>query len=128
MIVILLRLLIIAAFFYVVFKAIRYFTDPMRKLEHAHEKNEFHLLDEKRNVRKNFLLTYKGVLFEGEKYLGTTPDSFEVVSIIISIRDPDQLEGLTRMDFSRIEQEVQFAYPYAKIEWKSPIKEFLKSM
>ncbi|HWO98282.1 MAG TPA: sigma-w pathway protein ysdB [Bacillus sp. (in: firmicutes)] len=126
MIVVLLRLLIIAAFFYLIFKVVHYFTNPMRKLEHAHEKKEFYLLDEKGNVRKNFLLTYKGVLFEGEKYLGTTPDSFEVVSIIISIRDTEKLEGLSRIDFSRIEQEVQFLYPYAKLEWKSPIKEFLQ--
>lgn len=126
MIVVLLRLLIIAAFFYLILKAVRYFTDPMRKLEHAHEKKEFHLLDEKGNVRKNFLLTYKGVLFEGEKYLGTTNDSFEVISIIVSIRDTEKLEGLSRLDFSRIEQEIQFLYPYAKIEWKSPIKEFLQ--
>lgn len=84
------------------------------------------MLDEKRNTRKNFLITYQGILFEGEKYLGTTHDSFEIVSIIIAIKNAQQLEGLTRDDFAIIEHEVRAHYPHAKVQWKSPIKEFLQ--
>ncbi|MCM3002754.1 sigma-w pathway protein ysdB [Priestia koreensis] len=127
MFVVLFRLLIIGAFFYLLYKGVYYLFSPKRKLDAAHEKKEFYMLDEKGNARKNFLLTYQGRLFEGEKYVGTTSESFEVISIHISIQKSHQLEGLSRMDFTRIEQEVQYVYPYAKIQWKSPVKEFIAS-
>ena len=62
---------------------IKFILNPKRKLELAHEQKRYYYLDDPNNVRKNFLLTYKGVLFEGEKYLGTTEDSFDVISIFI---------------------------------------------
>ena len=85
------------------------------------------MLDKKENIRKNFLLTYKGVLFEGEKYLGTTDKAFEVISIFIFPKNTSKLQGLEKRDFEFIEKEVRRAYPNAIIDWKSPIKEFLKA-
>ncbi|WP_110114860.1 sigma-w pathway protein ysdB [Bacillus sp. CGMCC 1.16541] len=124
--VLLVRVLIVILFVYLLYRSIQYFLNPKRRLELAHEQKQFYMLDEKKNTRKNFLVTYQGILFEGEKYLGTTSHSFEIVSIIIAIKDSRQLEGLTRDDFAIIEHEVKTHYPHATIQWKSPVKEFLQ--
>ncbi|MDE5412359.1 MULTISPECIES: sigma-w pathway protein ysdB [Alkalihalobacterium] len=124
--VILFRLLIIIAFIVIIYSAIKYITNPKRKFELAHEKKQFHFHDEKQNVRKNFFVTYKGVLFEGEKYLGTTDKAFEVISAQVWVKNPELLQGLDREDFEVIEKEILIHYPNAEIEWKSPVKEFLK--
>ncbi len=68
---------------------------------------------------------YKGCLFEGEKYLGTTEDAFEVVNIHVTVRDPLELRGLTRDDLYFMEKEILMRYPYASIEWKHPINQLL---
>ncbi|WP_026671570.1 hypothetical protein [Alkalihalobacterium bogoriense] len=125
--VILFRLFIVVAVIILMYSVIKYFVDPKRKLELAHEKKQFYFHDDKTNVRKNFLLTYKGVLFEGEKYLGTTEMAFEIVSIVIWPKQSERLQGLDREDFHVIEQEIYIHYPNATIEWKSPVKEFLRN-
>ncbi|MGO4888661.1 sigma-w pathway protein ysdB [Anaerobacillus sp. MEB173] len=125
--VILFRLLLIIAIIILVYCTIKYLVNPKRKLELAHEKKQFYFHDEKDNVRKNFLITYKGVLFEGEKYLGTTENAFEVVSIYIWPKNQTKLQGFDREDFYFIEREILIYYPNATIEWKSPVKEFLKN-
>lgn len=119
------RFILFLAIVLLIYSGIRYLLHPKRKLELAHEKKQFYFLDDVNNVRKNFVLTYKGVLFEGEKYLGTTADSFEVVSIFVFPRSVSALKGLTKNDFKTIEQHISMHYPKAEIDWKSPIKEFL---
>lgn len=121
-----LRLILIFIIFFFLYTAIKYILSPRRKLELAHEQRKYYFLDDPKNIRKNFLLTYRGVLFEGEKYLGTTEHAFEVVSIFIWPNKMDELNGLNREDFFTIETEVKKQYPAALIEWKSPIKEFLE--
>ena len=121
------RIVVIALIVLLIYSGIRYILHPKRKLELAHEQKRFYFLDDPNNVRKNFILTYKGVLFEGEKYLGTTPDAFEVVSIFVFPKNVASLKGLTKSDFKTIEQHIQKYYPKAEIDWKSPIKEFLNN-
>ncbi|WP_070121831.1 sigma-w pathway protein ysdB [Bacillus marinisedimentorum] len=128
MIIILFRLFILAAVILLIYSAFKYVLNPMRKLELAYEQKKFFLLDDQNNVRKNLLLTYKGVLFEGEKYLGTTEKAFEVVDVSMRVKQPDRLVGMDREDFYFIEKEILIRYPNAKIEWKSPVKEFLAMM
>ena len=99
--------------------------DAKRKLETAHEQKKYFFYDVRENIRKNFLITYNGVMFEGEKYLGTTDKSFEVVSIFIWPHNPDLLHGLSYDDFIFMENEIKLRYPNAEIDWKSPIKELL---
>lgn len=125
MAVLLFRLLILIAVFILAYSTIKYILNPKRKLELAHEKKQFYYYDNKQNVRKNFLITYRGVLFEGEKYLGTTENSFEVVTIQVWVKNSDKLQGLNKEDFYFIEKEIIATYPNATIEWKSPIKELL---
>jgi cbb3-type cytochrome oxidase subunit 3 len=125
MIVLLLRILLIALIIFLVYSGFKYLFNPKRKLELAHEQKQYYFLDDQANVRRNFLLTHKGVLFEGEKYLGTTKNSFEVVSIFIWAKSTGTLQGLNVEDFTYIEDQIKQRYPYAKVEWKSPIKELL---
>ena len=120
------RLVLIASIFFLFYRVIKYLVNPKRKLELAQEKKQFYFLDDTENVRKNFLLTYKGVLFEGEKYLGTTEYAFEVVSIFLWPRSSASLKGLSYEDFIFIEDEVHEVYRGAAISWKSPIKEFME--
>ncbi|MBS4194951.1 sigma-w pathway protein ysdB [Lederbergia citri] len=121
----LLRLVIFAFIIYLIYKIVKFIVDPKRKLESAHEQKKYFFYDIPDNIRKNFLITYNGVMFEGEKYLGTTDDSFEVVSIFIWPHNADLLKGLSYEDFVYIENEVKLRYPVSEIDWKSPIKELL---
>nr|WP_096436022.1 sigma-w pathway protein ysdB [Alteribacter populi] len=126
--VILFRILLLIAIGIVVFSVIKYAIDPRRKLESAHQSGGFYFLDESDNVRKNFLLTYSSVMFEGEKYLGTVDDSFDVTSITVWTEEKDKLKGLSKTDFLFIEKEIAIRYPKAEILWNSPIKELFKKM
>ncbi|MEI4769316.1 sigma-w pathway protein ysdB [Psychrobacillus sp. FJAT-51614] len=122
----LLRFLIIAFIIYVFYKILRYLFDPKRKLDEAFEKEQYYFYDDIKNVRKNFFITYKGAFFEGEKYLGTTNQAFEVVSIFVWTKDSSKLQGFTKEDFHFLQNEIKMSYPSAKINWKSPIEQLMK--
>ncbi|WP_313891615.1 sigma-w pathway protein ysdB [Psychrobacillus sp.] len=121
-----LRLLIITLIIYAFYKILRYLFDPKRKLDEAYEKEQYYFYDDIKNVRKNFFITYKGALFEGEKYLGTTDQSFEIVSIFIWTKNYSELQGLTKEDFRFLQNEIRMNYPSANINWKSPIEQLMK--
>lgn len=123
--ILLLRVVIFALIIYIIYKIVKFILSPKRKLESAHEQKKYFFYDVPDNIRINFLITYKGVMFEGEKYLGTTDKSFEVVSIFIWPHNNDLLHGLSYDDFIFLENEVALRYPEAAIDWKSPIKELL---
>ena len=125
--VLLLRLVLIVILIYIFYKGIRYLTDPKRKLDEAHEHGQYYFYDDVKNVRKNFFITYKGAKFEGEKYLGTTERSFEVVSIFVAVKDPMKLQGFTKEDFYYLENEILMGYPNAKINWKNPIEKLMNA-
>lgn len=122
----LIRFVVIAIIIFIFYKFARYLLDPKRKLDEAYEKGEYYFYDDVKNVRKNFFISYKGALFEGEKYLGTTKDAFEVVSIFVSVNDTAKLHGLTKEDFLFLEKEILFNYPNAKISWQNPIEQLIK--
>ncbi|MCA1056395.1 sigma-w pathway protein ysdB [Rossellomorea aquimaris] len=123
----LIRFILIVLIIYLFYRSFKYIVDPKRKLELAQEQKRFYFLDDQENVRKNFHLTYKGVLFEGEKYLGTTEKAFEVVSIFVWTNNASSLQGLRLEDFHYLQDEIHERYPNAKIDWKSPINEFLQT-
>lgn len=127
MIIILFRLLILFAIVFLIYVGIKYILNPKRKLELALEQKIFYIHDDKENVHKNFLLTYKGALFEGEKYLGATESSFEVVTINVSVKRAASLQGFSKDDFYFIEREILIMYPQSTVHWKSPIKELVKN-
>ncbi len=99
---------------------------PNRKFRQAVKQKRFYMVDNKNNVRKNFLLTFKGAIFEGEKHLGTGENSFEVDTIFIWMHDYTNLERLARNDFFFIEQKILKQYPKAKINWHNPFYELMK--
>ncbi|MCP3741295.1 sigma-w pathway protein ysdB [Rossellomorea sp. BNER] len=121
----LIRIFIVLIIIYFIYRSIKFIIDPKRKLDLAMEQKRFFFYDDQDNVRKNFVVTYKGVLFEGEKYLGTTEQSFEVVSIFVWTKNISSLKGMAKEDFQYIEQEILERYPNSTVDWKSPIKEFL---
>jgi hypothetical protein len=114
-------LLLIIFFFNLALKLL--FTSK-RKLEIARRQKRFLLIDHE-DVRKNFLLTYKGVVFAGEKYMGAMDNTFDVVSISIWAENTAFLKGLVKEDFYFIDKKILEHYPNAEIIWKSPVKEFL---
>lgn len=122
---ILFRFIILVALIIIAYSAFKYLFHPRRKLEQAHDRNQFFFYDDEKDVRKNFLITYKGVMFEGKKVLGTTENSFEIISIVVWTKQTDRLNGFTKEDFQFITEDVRLRYPKATIEWKSPIKELL---
>jgi hypothetical protein len=120
------RLIILAFIVYLFYLGIKYLTNPKRKLDDAYERGQYYFYDDVKNVRKNFFISYKGALFEGEKYLGTTEDSFEVVSIFVWVKDEATLQGFTKEDFLFLETEIRMNYPDAQINWKNPIEKLMK--
>ena len=118
----LLFILIAIAFYW----CFRFFLNPQRKLAQALEEKRTLIMDDTSSVHRNILIAYKGVLFEGEKYMGTTPEAFQIIKIHIWARDNQKLVGLEKRDFGDLKQLVQGRYPFAEISWKSPIKEFLQ--
>jgi hypothetical protein len=123
----LIRFVIIAFIVYLFYRVIRYLTDPKRKLDEAYEQQHFYFYDDVNNVRKNFFITYKGAMFEGEKYLGTTENSFDVVSIFVRVKDEAKLQGFTKDDFHFLKAEILSNYPQADIGWKNPIEQLMNS-
>lgn len=106
-------ILLCAALIFFLFRFISFTLSPERRLAMAQRRGNFYLLDKKENVRMNFLLTYKGHLFEGEKYAtGTTVDH-----ILVWMTDPYNTK-LSNDDVTFIHQTIQNTYPYAKIEYK----------
>jgi hypothetical protein len=120
----LLRLVLVFLFFFFVFLTIKFLLKPTRKLEAARKHKRFLLLDHE-EVIKNFQLTYNGAVFTGEKYLGATKNSIDVVSISLSPDHPTSIQGMAKEDFYFIEKKIHEKYPVAQINWKSPIHEFL---
>jgi len=120
------RVIVIAVIVYLFYRGIRYLTDPRRKLDEAYEQERYYFYDDVKNIRKNFFITYKGALFEGEKYMGTTDSSFEVVSIFVWVKDEASLQGFTRDDFIFLEKEIRMSYPDADVNWKNPIEQLMK--
>ena len=122
---ILIRIIVFFLIIYLLYRAFKFVVNPKRKLELAMEQKKFYFYDDQENVRKNFLVTYKGVLFQGEKYLGTTDQSFDVVSIFVWVENASSLKGISYEDMKYVETEILERYPTASIDWKSPLKEFM---
>lgn len=123
--VLLIRVFIIALVIYLFYAGIRYLTDAKRKLDEAYEKEQYYFFDDVKNIRKNFFITYKGAMFEGEKYLGTTEDSFDVVTVFVWVKNEAKLQGFTKDDFHFLQTEILSNYPTADINWKNPIEELM---
>lgn len=121
----LLRLVLLMIIFAFIYLTIKFLLTPKRKLESARKHKRFLLLDHEEAI-KNFQLTYNGAVFTGEKYLGASKNNIDVVSISLSPESTTLLKGMGKEDFYYIENKILEKYPVAKINWKSPIQEFLQ--
>jgi hypothetical protein len=121
----LLRFVLLFFLFFLFSYVLKSLFTSKRKLEAARKHKRFLLIDDQ-DVRKNFLLTYKGAIFAGEKYMGPADNTFDVVSIIISPENAVSLKELVKDDFFYMDKKILECYPNAEIHWKSPVKEFLQ--
>lgn len=126
MLIPLFRILIIITFFILIYTCIQYIRNPYRKLKKSIRKRTYFYLDTEDNPKKNILFTFKGCLFEGEKYLGTTTTAFEVVNIYVFVDEPLDLKGITTDDLVYLEKKLLEKYPHALIEWKHPINNIIR--
>ena len=120
----LLRLVLLFLIIFIIFATIRYFLKPSRKLEAARKHKRFLLIDNN-EVVKNLRLTYNGAVFTGEKYVGASNNTIDVVSITLWPDQPTSIKGMAKEDFYFIEEKIHEKYPVAQINWRSPIHEFL---
>ncbi|MCY8522550.1 sigma-w pathway protein ysdB, partial [Bacillus atrophaeus] len=117
MIIIILRLALLALLAYCIYVAVRFYTNPKRRLKLAQSKEHFYIVDEQKNARKNFQLTYKGVLFEGEKHIPSKDHPLFIHTIFVWTESPEKLAAFSAKDFKDIEQKVNERYPDCKIDW-----------
>lgn len=123
--ILMIRFLLFILLIIAIYWCFKYFLHPQRKLTQAIEQKRTLMMDDHGSVHQNLLLAYKGVLFEGEKYMGTADDSFQIIKIHVWPRNNDQLVGLQRENFREIERIIKVQYPFSEITWKSPIRELL---
>ncbi|MCL6573443.1 MAG: sigma-w pathway protein ysdB [Bacillus sp. (in: Bacteria)] len=121
----LLRFILLFLIFFLCYFVVKFLFASKWKFETARKKKRFLLIDNE-DVRKNFMLTYKGAVFAGEKYMGSKDNTFDVVSISIWPENNGTLKGLVKDDFFFINKKIVDQYPFAEIIWKSPVKEFLQ--
>ena len=60
------RIVIMAFIIYIVYKGVRYLTDPKRKLDEAYENCEYYFYDDVKNVRKIFLFLISVPFLKGK--------------------------------------------------------------
>ena len=112
----LLSIFISLIFLTLIYITLKYINKPLRKLKAAQKKKAFYLLDDTADVRRNFFITYKGLLFEGEKYPNHND---EVESIFIWLHHNNDWELLGKEDILEIEKRISRHYPETRIDWKS---------
>lgn len=117
-----LKIAIVMTIIFFFYKTAKRFLNPTRKLYSSQKHKQFFLLDERHNARKNFSLTYKGLLFEGEKYLRNRNDLESVSSILISAASPADANSVTKEDLLFIEEQIKLHYPEAEVDWEEPLQ------
>lgn len=117
----LLRFILLFLLFLIVYLGMKPFFNSSRKLETARKHKRFLLLDDE-DIRKNFIVTYQGAVFVGEKYMGEKDNGVDVVSVFIWPDNTAALKGLIKEDFTFLTEKIHQKYPNADIHWKSPMK------
>lgn len=123
--VFILRIFLLSFLLIGLYWCINYWLNPQRKLTHALKQKKTLMMDDKTSVHRNFLVAHKGVLFEGEKYMGTADQGFHIIKIHVWARDHQKLVGLEKKDFEFLNTLIGEQYPHAQITWRSPIQELL---
>ena len=103
-------------FLTVLYITLKYINKPLRKLKAAQKRKAFYMLDDPADIRRNFFITYKGLILEGEKYPN---HNYEVASIFIWLHNNNEWEFLGKEDILEIEKRILRLYPASRIDWKS---------
>ncbi|MBY8913213.1 sigma-w pathway protein ysdB [Bacillus sp. YC2] len=127
MAIILFRILLLVLLVYFIYMAVKFYSNPKRRLKLAQSKENFYFFDEQKNTRKNLQLTYKGVLFEGEKHIPSKDHPLFIHTIFVWTEAPEKLNGFSADDFEEVEKKVLERYPNCKIDWDQPIKKAKKA-
>lgn len=117
-----LRIVLLALLIYFIYMGVKFYANPKRRLRLAQSKENFYFIDEQKNTRKNLQLTYKGVLFEGEKHIPSKDHPLFIHTIFVWIENPEKLNRFSAGDFEEVEKKVLERYPNCKIDWDQPIK------
>lgn len=112
-------LLLLLGFIVVLYTPIKYLASSKRKFNKAHKDGTFYFLDNSTNIRENFFITYKGMMFQGEKYTDDQNQSSDVRSIFIWSEHTSTKEKIREEDIRFIERAIRSNYPTATIDWKS---------
>ncbi|QHZ47999.1 hypothetical protein [Bacillus sp. NSP9.1] len=122
MLVIMIRLALLALLIYAVYRIVQFLGSPDRRLKTAQAKKHFYFFDERKNTRKNFRLTFKGVLFEGEKHIPSKDHPLFIHTVFVWTESPEEkLGAFTAADFSELEEKIKQRFPDCKIDWDSSI-------
>ncbi|AHZ16902.1 sigma-w pathway protein ysdB [Bacillus velezensis] len=122
-----LRIVLLALLIYFIYMCIKFYANPKRRLRLAQSKENFYFIDEQKNTRKNLQLTYKGVLFEGEKHIPSKDHPLFIHTIFVWTENPEKLNRFSAGDFEEVEKKVLERYPNCKIDWDQPIKKAKKA-
>lgn len=121
----LIRIALLAIIIFLIVKGINYVYSPKRKLKSALEDKKFYFNDTD-DIQENFFITFKGALFEGEKYIEKDSTPADVVSIFVWPHKTSNFDEFTREDFLFLEKEINIRYPNSFIDWQNPISKVLK--
>ncbi|MGM9927893.1 MAG: sigma-w pathway protein ysdB [Bacillus sp. (in: firmicutes)] len=113
------RILVVALLIILLATLMKFIMNPKRKLHKAQMNGTLYFLDDQKNVRNNFFITYKGLLFQGEKYTDKQNQKEEVQSIFIWSDSSSESHQLHPEERHLLEKTIRSSYPKAQIHWKS---------
>ena len=116
---VLIWLILLFLLIFILYTQIKYWTHPKKKLKKAFHNGSFYFLDNSDNIRENFFITYKGHLFQGEKYTDNYTNASDVHSIFIWSEQLSSNYKISQEDILYIERIIHSSYPFATINWKN---------
>ncbi len=117
-----LRIVLLALLIYFIYMGVKFYANPKRRLRLAQSKENFYFIDEQKNTRKNLQLTYKGVLFEGEKHIPSKDHPLFIHTIFVWTENPEKLNRFSAGDFEEVEKRYWSGIRIARLIGTSPSK------
>lgn len=117
-----LRIVLLALLIYFIYMCVKFYANPKRRLRLAQSKENFYFIDEQKNTRKNLQLTYKGVLFEGEKHIPSKDHPLFIHTIFVWTENPEKLNRFSAGDFEEVEKRYWSGTRIVRLIGTSPSK------
>ena len=116
-----LRIVLLALLIYFIYMCVKFYANPKRRLRLAQSKENFILLTNRKHA-KNLQLTYKGVLFEGEKHIPSKDHPLFIHTIFVWTENPEKLNRFSAGDFEEVEKRYWSGTRIARLIGTSPSK------